>query len=182
MEISADSRLLSHRGRSAGVSSDANPRYWCSVSDFLRTRLVCCSATVWLCATAACRLNPEQQQVITQAAPSQQALCPENRKRPPAGASQILTVASGAGHGEAASIGVARPAYDCRLDFVRYEPSKWEAKWRASAEALEGNVCSTMLQDVRLTEAWMQPMNKSFAADHAAITLPEMQGDEVMRP
>lgn len=74
----------------------------------------------------------------------------------------------------------ATPTDDhCRLEFLRYEPSQWETRWKTGAAELQDKVCATMVQEAALTEAWMAPMDPSFAADAAATDLPGMQGDEV---
>jgi len=75
------------------------------------------------------------------------------------------------------SLGPDRAA--CSLKFLGYEPSEWEARWQDQAKTLQTRACATMLEDRDLVDAWMAPMNESFAAGTAAAELPAMQDDEV---
>ncbi len=65
------------------------------------------------------------------------------------------------------------------FEFLSYEPSTWEAHWRSDAEALQNRACKTMLEEGRdNTDAWVQPMNKSFDSNVTAAEMPEMQNSE----
>jgi hypothetical protein len=69
----------------------------------------------------------------------------------------------------------SRQSQQCSLTFVAYEPSEWEEEWRLKTEEYQQHVCKTMLEQKHLVDAWMEPMNATFAAGSVAATEPALQ-------
>lgn len=76
-------------------------------------------------------------------------------------------------------LGAMAETRSCRLEFLRYEPSKWEASWRAQAAFLQEKACPTMIEQTPLVDKWMAAMKPSFAAGVSAAALPGMESSEV---
>jgi hypothetical protein len=72
-----------------------------------------------------------------------------------------------------------RSTHTCRLEFIAYEPSVWEQEWRANAEEYQQHACETMLQQKHLVDAWMEPMNATFATGYATATEQALQNSTV---
>ncbi len=73
---------------------------------------------------------------------------------------------------------VGRPPA-CKLQFQKYEPSKWEQRWRADADKLQDKICETIKAEADLVHRWLSPMEKTFSPGIAATDMEELQDDEI---